>query len=174
VADTGAIRCVGLNYKDHAAELNLALPKTPEIFIKPENTLHGPTDPIVVPYRIANELDAEVELAVVIGRACRNVSVDEALDYVLGYSVANDVTARDFQKKNLQWSYCKGFDSFCPMGPALVSAQSLGDVSKLSVKTTLNGKIMQEQRVSDMIFSVAEIVSYLSTVRCWVEQTRGE
>jgi len=138
------------------------LPKWPELFLKPGSALHGPADPIVLPRVAGGQIDAEVELAVVIGKTCKNVSRANAMDYVLGFTVANDLTARDVQKRGSQWSYCKSFDGFCPLGPTIVSASEIPDPSVLEVKTVLNGKTMQRQVASDMIFSIPEIIEYLS------------
>jgi 2-keto-4-pentenoate hydratase/2-oxohepta-3-ene-1,7-dioic acid hydratase in catechol pathway len=149
--------------------MGLALPEIPELFMKAATCIHSPTEPLVLPSAVT-EADAEVELAVVIGKDCKNVSVADALDYVLGYTTANDVTARNIQKKQSQWGYCKGFDGFCPLGPALVSAKALPDPSKLSLKTVLNGKTMQESTSANLIFSIQEIIAHLSVV-CF--QTHG-
>ncbi|RDW69998.1 hypothetical protein BP5796_08395 [Coleophoma crateriformis] len=161
-AEVGTIRCIGLNYTDHAAEMKLALPKYPEIFFKPDTCVHGPMSSIIIPHQVAQEADPEVELAVVIGKDCRNVSPAKALDYVLGYMTANDITARIIQGRGSQWGYSKGFDGFAPMGPCLVSAQAIPDPSVLLLKTTLNGTVMQDQPARNMIFSVPEVISYLS------------
>lgn len=144
--------------------MKLSLPNTPSVFLKPATCLHSPTDAIILPKVAASSADAEVELAVVIGKDCKNVSVEDALDYVLGYMTSNDVTARDIQAETSQWSYSKGFDNFCPIGPVLVSAKSLPDPSVLSLRTCLNGKVMQDQTAADMIFSVPEIIAHLSIV----------
>jgi 2-keto-4-pentenoate hydratase/2-oxohepta-3-ene-1,7-dioic acid hydratase in catechol pathway len=146
------------------AELNLPIPKVPEVFMKPSSCLLDPCDPIILPRSAGNAIDAEVELAIIIGRDCKDVSVEAALEYVLGYTVANDITARDVQSQILQWSYCKGYDGFCPLGPALVSAKALPDLSKVMLKTTLNGNTLQNSSVSDMIFTIPEIIQYLSRV----------
>jgi 2-keto-4-pentenoate hydratase/2-oxohepta-3-ene-1,7-dioic acid hydratase in catechol pathway len=140
------------------------LPTHPEIFLKPASSLCSASDVIQLPKVAADEVDAEVELAVVIGKDCKNVGREDALQYVLGYTVANDMTARDVQRRGSQWSYCKGFDGFCPLGPTLVSARVLPDPSVLHVSTTLNETTMQTQDVSDMIFSIGEIIEYLSSV----------
>lgn len=147
------------------AELNLAIPKVPEVFMKPSNCLHNPSDPIVLPQSACDAVDAEVELAVVIGKECKDVAAKDALEYVLGYTTANDITARDIQSQILQWGYCKGYDGFCPLGPALVSAAALPDPSALSLKTTLNGMTLQDGSAAEMIFTVPEIIEYLSRVR---------
>ncbi|KAJ5551360.1 hypothetical protein N7535_000689 [Penicillium sp. DV-2018c] len=161
--EAGTVRCVGLNYKEHAAEMKLALPDTPTIFLKANTCIASASEPILLPSNVDyDEADYEVELAIVIGRQCKNVPVSEAADHVLGYAVANDVTARKHQGKTSQWSYAKGMDGFCPLGPCIVSTEQVPDASVLDLKTTLNGKIMQNGSADDMIFSVPEIVSYVS------------
>jgi 2-keto-4-pentenoate hydratase/2-oxohepta-3-ene-1,7-dioic acid hydratase in catechol pathway len=139
------------------------LPKVPEVFFKPAECLNDPTGNILVPTTAPSALDAEVELAIIIGKDCKNVDQASALDYVLGYTVANDVTARDVQARVTQWGFSKGYDGFCPLGPVIVRADSPGfDVRKLPMKTILNGEVLQDGNTSEMIFSVEEIVSYLS------------
>ncbi|KAJ5834450.1 hypothetical protein N7447_000476 [Penicillium robsamsonii] len=161
--EAGTVRCVGLNYKEHAAEMKLALPNTPTVFLKASTCIASASEPITLPSNVDyDEADYEVELAIVIGRQCKNVSLDKAADYVLGYAVANDVTARKHQDKTSQWSYAKGMDGFCPLGPCIVSTEQIPDASVLNLKTRLNGKIMQNGSADDMIFSIPEIVSYLS------------
>ncbi|KAJ5435882.1 hypothetical protein N7445_006767 [Penicillium cf. griseofulvum] len=161
--EAGTVRCVGLNYKEHAAEMKLTLPNTPTVFLKASTCIASASEPIILPSNVDyDEADYEVELAIVIGRQCKNVSVAEAADYVLGYAVANDVTARKHQEKTSQWSYAKGMDGFCPLGPCIVSTEQIPDASVLNLKTRLNGKIMQNGSADDMIFSIPEIVSYLS------------
>lgn len=132
--------------------------------MKASNCLHNPSDPVVLPESARDAVDAEVELAVVIGKECKDVNAEDALDYILGYTAANDITARDVQSQILQWGYCKGYDGFCPLGPALVSTRSLPDPSVLLLKTTLDGKTLQDGRAADMIFTVPEIIEYLSRV----------
>lgn len=145
------------------AELGCALPKVPEVFFKPAECLNDPCGNVVVPATAPSALDAEVELAIVIGKDCKNVDKSSALDYVLGYTVANDVTARDVQSRVSQWSFSKGYDGFCPLGPVIVRADLPGfHVTNLPMKTTLNGEVLQDGNSSKMIFSVEEIVSYLS------------
>jgi 2-keto-4-pentenoate hydratase/2-oxohepta-3-ene-1,7-dioic acid hydratase in catechol pathway len=144
--------------------MKFALPTHPEVFLKPGSSLCSAVDTVELPRVVGDQVDAEVELAVVIGKDCKNVSQAEALDYVLGYTVANDLTARDVQKRGSQWSYCKGFDGFCPLGPVLVSAQTIPDPSVLKVSTTLNSQTMQSQIASDMIFTIPQIIAYLSAV----------
>jgi hypothetical protein len=144
--------------------MKFALPTHPEVFLKPGSSLCSAVDTVELPRIAGDQIDAEVELAVVIGKDCKNVNKADALSFVLGYTVANDLTARDVQKRGSQWSYCKGFDGFCPLGPALVSAKAVPDPSVLQVSTTLNGQTMQSQVASDMIFTIPEIIEYLSAV----------
>ncbi|CAP91296.1 hypothetical protein E8E15_003658 [Penicillium rubens] len=162
-AEAGTVRCVGLNYKEHAAEMKLTLPNTPTVFLKASTCIASASEPIILPSNVDyDEADYEVELAIIIGRQCKNVSVSKAGDYVLGYAVANDVTARKHQEKTSQWSYAKGMDGFCPLGPCIVSTEQIPDAARLNLKTRLNGKIMQNGSADDMIFSIPEIVSYVS------------
>ncbi|ORY59118.1 fumarylacetoacetate hydrolase [Pseudomassariella vexata] len=162
-SEVGTIRCVGLNYRNHAKEMNLALPDHPTLFFKPSTCLNAPNGPLVIPHQATDgQADYEAELAVVIGKTARNVAADEALMYVLGYMCSNDVSARKHQFNGAQWGFGKGFDGFAPMGPCLVSTQRIPDPSVIALKTVLNGEIMQQGRADDMIFSVAEIIAYLS------------
>ena len=146
------------------AELKVPIPKIPEVFMKPAGCLNNPLDPIQLPACAPDAVDAEVELAVIIGQDCKNVNAESALEYVLGYTIANDITARDMQSHTSQWVYCKGYDSFCPLVPVVVSACSVPDPSVLSMRTTLDGEVLQDSNTSQMIFSIAEIVSHLSKV----------
>jgi 2-keto-4-pentenoate hydratase/2-oxohepta-3-ene-1,7-dioic acid hydratase in catechol pathway len=152
--------CVGLNYRDHAGESGAELPKAPLLFGKFANTLCGDGDPIVLPDGIGH-VDAEAELAVVIGQVARAVPVERALDVVAGYACANDVSARDAQFGDGQWFRGKGFDSFCPVGPAIVPAAEL-DTGDLRIVQRLNGEVLQDSRTSMLIFGVPELVSYVS------------
>lgn len=160
------IFCIGLNYREHAAESGQALPERPVIFMKPTTCVIGPGDAIQIPASCdpAGEVDYECELAVVIGKAARNVSVADALKYVLGYTAANDVSARKWQKAGGggQWIRGKSFDTFCPLGPVLVTADEITDPMGLRIRTVLNGQTMQDHTTGDMIFSVSELVSRLS------------
>jgi 2-keto-4-pentenoate hydratase/2-oxohepta-3-ene-1,7-dioic acid hydratase in catechol pathway len=160
------ILCIGLNYRKHAQETNMPEPSHPILFTKSLNALQHPNDPIVIP-RIASdpkEVDYECELAVVLKETCKNVSVSDALKYVGGYTCANDISARRWQGKKggNQWCRAKSFDTFCPLGPVLVTPQVISDPQKLEIATYLNGKVMQKSSTSDMIFSVAELISQLS------------
>ncbi len=157
---------IGLNYRGHAREMNRPLPEFPMIFVKTTNALHDPYAPIVLPRSSAasHEVDYEGELAVVIGRAAKNVSREHALDYVLGYTVANDVSARDWQFKwgNGQFCQGKGFDTFCPLGPVLVTADEIPNPGQLAVRTWVNGQLRQESNTSDLIFDVPALIAFLS------------
>jgi len=160
---SGMIRCIGLNFKDHAAELNMALPKIPSVFYKPAHTLADPNSVIPVPKCAQeDEADYEVELAVVIGRTCKDVAVEDAMDCVLGWTCANDLTARARQRESSQWSFSKGFDHFCPLGPCLVSARHLLDPHTLSLQTRVNGELLQNGTTKQMIFSIPQIIAYIS------------
>ncbi len=155
------ILCVGLNYRRHAAESGAKVPEVPVFFSKFNNALaaHGETIPIP---RGVVEVDYEVELAAVIGKPTKYVSVDEALDYVLGYCTANDVSARELQMRTSQWLLGKTSDKFCPLGPYLVTADEIGDPQSLFAKSWLNGELRQNSNTADMVFTVAQIISYAS------------
>ncbi|PSN72665.1 fumarylacetoacetate hydrolase [Corynespora cassiicola Philippines] len=163
-AEIGTIRCIGLNYRNHAKEMNMEIPDYPTLFFKPSTCLNNPNASLVIPYQAtsSHESDYEAELAIVIGKAIRNATKEEAMDYVLGFTCSNDVTARIHQFRGAQWGYGKGFDGFAPMGPCVVAAHSIPDLGAITLKTTLNGEVMQEGKVDDMIFGIPEIVSYLS------------
>ncbi|HVK07053.1 MAG TPA: fumarylacetoacetate hydrolase family protein, partial [Armatimonadaceae bacterium] len=156
------VLCIGLNYRRHAEESNMEIPERPVLFLKPTSAVVGPGDAIVLPGD-SDEVDYEAELAVVIGRTARDVSEADALDYVLGYTCANDVSARDWQLRlDRQWARGKGFDTFCPLGPALVTADEVPDPNALGIRTRVSGDELQSSSTADMIFSVREIVAYLS------------
>ena len=162
-----AILCIGVNYRRHAAEFGSAIPQRPVLFMKSPGAVQDPQAPIELPTALASEaVDYEGELAVVIGRRCKNVSVDEALQAVLGYTCANDVSARDWQKRpelgGGQWCRGKSFDTFCPLGPCLSPAEAIGDPQALALRTMVNGELRQEASTADMIFGVAELIAFLS------------
>ncbi|KKK18830.1 hypothetical protein P175DRAFT_0292451 [Aspergillus ochraceoroseus IBT 24754] len=164
--DIGTVRCLGLNYAQHAKETNLPIPKYPVLFYKPITAIAGPTDDIPVS-AMAQEgegLDYECELVIVIGKEAKNVSESSALDYVLGYAVGNDVSHRDWQLKRGggQWNLGKGFDGWAPFGPGIVSSALIRDPNALSISTKLNGREVQASSTQDMIFNVAQTVSFLS------------
>lgn len=155
------IVCIGLNYRDHAEEQGVALPERPLLFAKWPNTLIGPGDPIRLP-AISHEVDYEAELGVVIGERVSKVSVDTALDAVRGYVCANDVSGRDVQFADKQWVRGKSFDTFCPVGPELVPASDVPDPQALRIRAILNGEVMQDSTTANMVFGVAELVSFIS------------
>jgi 2-keto-4-pentenoate hydratase/2-oxohepta-3-ene-1,7-dioic acid hydratase in catechol pathway len=159
----GKIVCVGLNYRDHAEEGGLDLPKAPLLFAKWPNTLIGDGEPIVVPPE-TTQVDYEAELGVVIGSTARRVSEAAALDHVEGYICLNDVTARDLQFGDGQWTRGKSLDTFCPVGPRLVPREEIEDPQKLAIRCILNGETMQDSSTDQMIFSVAEIIAYVSQI----------
>src|SRR5438105_4856590 len=160
------ILCIGINYRDHAAESGSTIPVNPMLFIKASNTLNNPFDPIPIPRR-SSMIDYEGELAVVIGRAAKRVSRERALDYVFGYTISNDVSARDWQRdKTLgggQFARGKSFDGFCPLGPAIVTRDEIPNPNALQLRTILNGQVMQDQTTSDMIFDVPALIESLSS-----------
>jgi len=160
------IFCIGLNYRAHAIETGAPIPDKPVVFMKPTTAVVGPGDPIILPAACEHgpEVDFEAELAVVIGRTARNVGIDQALEHVLGYTCACDVSARRWQKQGGggQWIRGKSFDSFCPLGPVLVTADEIPDPQALHLSCVVNGQTMQQSFTSDMIFSVAELIAFLS------------
>lgn len=151
---------VGLNYRDHAHEMGLAIPEEPVIFLKPATTIIGPGESIICP-RASSRVDYEAELGVVIMDRTRNIRPEEAPDHILGYTCANDVTARDLQKKDGQWTRSKSFDTFCPVGPWVETDLDPGD---LLIQSYLNGERRQSSRTSQLIFNVHELVSFISGI----------
>ncbi len=159
------ILAIGLNYKKHAEEGGKGVPERPMLFIKSTNSLQNPGDPIELPRKLAsNEVDYECELAVVIGKTCKNASRANALDYVLGYTAANDVSARDWQIRLNGGQFCQGksFDTFCPLGPVLVTRDEIPNPNALRIKTILNGHAMQDWSTDDMVFDVPALIEFLS------------
>lgn len=161
VPNPGKILCIGLNYLRHAQESGMAVPTTPVLFSKFNNAIAGPGEDIPLPAH-AEEYDYEAELVVVIGRRAKEVSEAEALDYVLGYCNGNDVSERQLQMLTGQWLLGKTLDKFMPLGPYLVTANEAGDPQEMRVRCWLNGELRQDSNTADMIFSVAEVVSYAS------------
>ncbi|HVM62273.1 MAG TPA: fumarylacetoacetate hydrolase family protein [Verrucomicrobiae bacterium] len=160
-----AFLCIGLNYRQHAAETNAKIPSFPVLFMKSPGAVQNPGDPILLPTRLKSaEVDYECELAVVIGRRCKNVAKADALRHVLGYTCANDVSARDWQKQfgGSQWCRGKTFDTFAPLGPCLVTPDEIPDPNNLRIRTVLNDAVMQDCNTSDMIFDVATLIEFLS------------
>ena len=159
------ILAIGLNYRKHAEEGGRGVPDRPMLFLKSTTSLQNPGDPIEIPVRLAShEVDYECELAVVIGRACKNVPRSEALDHVLGYTCCNDVSARDWQRRwgGGQFSQSKSFDTFCPLGPVLVTRDEIPDPNSLRIRTLLNGRVMQDCSTGDMVFDVPALIEFLS------------
>jgi len=160
------IMCIGLNYKIHAQESGLPVPEKPVVFYKNISSVQNPGDPIIIPKIAQNppEVDYECELAVVIGKPCKNATSKNALDYVLGYTCSNDVSARKWQinRGGGQWNFGKGFDTFCPLGPVITSSSVITDPNNLKISTTLNGKVLQSSNTNDMIFSIKTIIEFLS------------
>lgn len=159
------VLCIGLNYRRHAEEGNQAIPEWPVLFMKNSGAVNHPGDPILLPRHLRSDaVDYECELAVVIGKPCKNVSKADALKYVLGYTCANDVSARDWQIKRGGGQWCRGktFATFCPLGPCLVTADEIPDPNTLAIKTILNGQAMQDWNTNDMIFDVPTLIEFLS------------
>jgi 2,4-didehydro-3-deoxy-L-rhamnonate hydrolase len=157
----GKIVCVGLNYRDHAEEQGTALPEAPLLFAKWQNTLIGPGEPIVIP-PIVTKCDYEAELGVVIGQRVRDVSAESALEAVAGYICVNDVSARDLQFADGQWTRGKSPDTFCPVGPRLVPRDEIPDPQALGIRAILNGETVQESTTANMVFGVAEVIAYVT------------
>ncbi len=159
------ILCIGLNYRRHAEETGAKLPEWPVLFVKGLNAVQHANDPIQIPTHLPSaEVDYEAELAVVIGERCKNVSRDDALDYVLGYTCANDVSARDWQKRKGGGQWCRGkiFATFCPLGPYLVTRDEIPNPNALRIRATVNGEVRQDANTDDMIFDVAALIEFLS------------
>jgi 2-keto-4-pentenoate hydratase/2-oxohepta-3-ene-1,7-dioic acid hydratase in catechol pathway len=160
------ILCIGLNYREHAKESNSQIPDNPMLFIKSSNALNNPFDPIPVP-KLSSQIDYEGELAIVIGKTAKHVSRERALEHVLGYTCANDVSARDWQREKRlnggQFARGKSFDGFCPLGPCIVTADEIENPNALRLRTLVNGEVMQDHTTGDMIFDVPTLISSLSS-----------
>jgi len=159
------IRCLGLNYADHAKEAKMAIPKVPVLFIKPRTSVNGPFPAKINVPKIAQDgtSDYESELTLVISRSCRDVSEEDALDYVLGYTCGNDVSARTQQFAQSQWSFSKGFDGAAPIGPILVTPSAISDPEKLAIKGIHNKNVVQDSNTREMIFGLRKQISFLSS-----------
>ncbi len=160
-----SIFCIGLNYKRHAEETRAKVPEIPVLFMKGVNAIQNPGDPILLPTRLkSEEVDYECELAIVIGKTAKNVSREDAFKHILGYTCANDVSARDWQIKHggSQWCQGKTFDTFCPIGPSIVTIDEITNPNTLSIKTIINGEVLQDWSTQDMIFDVPAIIEFLS------------
>lgn len=163
LAGMGKIVAVGLNYRDHAEEMGNALPSSPLLFCKAQTSIAGPTDELMLPpERWSREVDYEVELGVIIGQTCREVSVKDAMAFIAGYTILNDVTARDIQRSESQWFRAKSYDGFCPVGPFLVTPEEIDDIGNLTLTTWVNGEVRQQSSTKNLIFGVAELVSFIS------------
>jgi 2-keto-4-pentenoate hydratase/2-oxohepta-3-ene-1,7-dioic acid hydratase in catechol pathway len=158
----GKIVAIGLNYLDHIRESKLPQPEQPLVFAKFPSSVTGPNDPIVVDAELTTQVDWEVELGVVVGRRLRDVEPDAALDHVFGYTVGNDVSARDVQFSESQWTRGKSFDTFCPLGPVVVTRDEILDPQALPLRTRVNGELVQDSSTSEMVFGVAELLAFCS------------
>jgi len=156
------IVAMGRNWAAHAAEMGVDLPQTPTVFIKPNTSVIGPDEAIVKPVE-CQQLSYEGELAIVIGRICRRVPVERAAQVIFGYTCANDVTARDLQAAEDQWTRAKGFDTFCPLGPWIVAHLGLAEAGDLNIVTSVDGKVVQDDSTANMVRSIAEIVAFASS-----------
>lgn len=154
--------CVGLNYRDHAAESRAEIPSVPTIFNKFPNVVIGPGDPIVLP-KASRKPDYEAEFAFVIGQGGRSIPAERAMEHVFGYTIVNDVTARDFQTATTQWLMGKTFDTFCPMGPWIVTADEIPDPHNLDISLEIGGEILQKANTSDLVFRIPRLIEYVST-----------
>ncbi|MBI2404471.1 MAG: fumarylacetoacetate hydrolase family protein [Gemmatimonadetes bacterium] len=163
IVSPSKIVCVGRNYAEHAKELGNPMPKEPLIFLKPSSAVIGDGEPIVLPPQ-SQRVEHEGEIAVVIGARLKRVSEQPALAGIAGVTCANDVTARDLQKSDGQWTRAKGFDTFCPVGPRVVPVKDLGDLTKLEVRCRVNGQLRQQGKASDMAFPIPMVLSYISRI----------
>ncbi|KND93289.1 Fumarylacetoacetate hydrolase domain-containing protein 2 [Tolypocladium ophioglossoides CBS 100239] len=162
--DVPIIRCLGLNYRDHAREANMPIPDVPVLFIKPRTAVNGPYPAKINVPKIAQDgsSDYEAELSIILSRSGRDISVADAMEYVLGYTCSNDVSARTQQFKNSQWCFAKGFDGSCPLGPILVSSSAIGNPHNLRIRAIHNGNVVQDTNTSELIFNIAETIAFLS------------
>jgi 2-keto-4-pentenoate hydratase/2-oxohepta-3-ene-1,7-dioic acid hydratase in catechol pathway len=158
----GKIVAVGLNYLDHIRESRLAQPVWPLVFAKFPSSVTGPSDPILLDAELTTQVDWEVELGVIVGRRMRNVAAGAALHHVFGYTVGNDVSARDVQFSESQWTRGKSFDTFCPIGPVVVTPDEIPDPQVLALRTRVNGEVMQDSSTAEMLFGVAELLAFCS------------
>jgi 2-keto-4-pentenoate hydratase/2-oxohepta-3-ene-1,7-dioic acid hydratase in catechol pathway len=163
VLKPGKILCVGLNYRDHAIESQMAIPEAPTIFMKLPNAVIGPGANVVLP-RNSSQPDYEAELAAVIGRGGRNISAEAWEEHVLGYTILNDVSARDVQLATSQWTLGKSFDTFAPMGPAIVTADEINDPHSLDIRLSIDGELLQHSNTKHLIFGLPQLIAHLSAV----------
>jgi len=163
IANPPKIMCLGLNYRDHVAEQNAAIPDDLVLFMKPRTAIVGPDDTIIKP-SFVNKLDYEAELAIIIGKKAKSISKEEANQHIFGYTCFNDISARDIQFKDKQWTRGKGFDTFAPIGPCITTTDQIGDPTNLKIQTRVNGTTRQDSTTGNMIFNVYDIVHRLSQV----------
>ena len=159
----GKFLCIGLNYKDHAEESNMALPKTPVVFTKFNNSIVGQGATVILP-KLTAQPDYEAELAIVIGKRGRNIAPADWEEYVFGYTIVNDVSARDVQMATSQWSLGKSFDTFGPMGPAIVSKSEIPDPHKLFIRLSIDGEMLQDSNTDQLVFKAPDLIAYLSSI----------
>jgi len=157
------IICLGLNYRDHAEEAGADIPEEPIIFMKPRTAIIGPDEHIIKP-TFVKKLDYEAELAIIMGKKGKNIPVSEAKKYVFGYTAFNDISAREIQFKDRQWTRGKSFDTFAPIGPCITTADQIGNLSNLNIRTRVNGKLRQDSSTKNMVFNVYEVVHHISRV----------
>lgn len=162
VTQPSKIVAIGLNYMDHASESEMEVPETPLVFTKFPNAITGPTNEVEIPTELTQEVDYEVELGIVIGKKAKNVSKEQAMEHVFGYTVVNDISARDLQFSDEQWVRGKSLDTFCPMGPVIVTKDELSNPQQLGLECAINGETLQKDNTKNMIFDVADLVSRLS------------
>ncbi|KAB8205371.1 hypothetical protein BDV34DRAFT_235276 [Aspergillus parasiticus] len=164
IEEVPIIRCMGLNYRDHAEEANMPIPDVPVVFIKPRTALNGPHPAKINVPKIAQDgsSDYEAELSIILSKTGRDIPESEAMEYVLGYTCSNDVSARTQQFKNSQWSFSKGLDGSCPLGPVLVSPSAIGNAHNLQIKAIHNGNVVQDSNTREMIFDIAKTIAFLS------------
>ena len=163
VPDPSKIVCVGLNYMDHCLEQNVEVPERPMLFAKFPSALIGPGELITWPAELSSQVDYEAELAVVIGRTARNVPAQQAFDYIAGYTIANDISARDVQFADVQWVRGKSFDTFCPLGPYLLTRDEVGDPHNLAIRCWLNGELMQDSNTNQLIFKIPQLLEFITS-----------
>ncbi|WP_201785942.1 fumarylacetoacetate hydrolase family protein [Longilinea arvoryzae] len=163
ISNPSKIICLGLNYQDHSPKSDPSTPVFPTIFAKYANCIVGPGDPIIIP-SVSDQVDYEAELAVVIGKRGKDIPLDQAIHHIAGYTCFNDVSARDYQSRTSQWLQGKTFDTFGPMGPALVTSDEISDPGTLEISLALNGQTMQHSNTSHLIFSIPQIIVYLSQI----------
>lgn len=162
LTNPGKIVCIGLNYADHANEQGAALPERPLLFNKWKTSIIGPNDPITWPADVTHQIDYEAELAVIIGKKAKNISASDAFDYIFGYTIINDITARDIQRGDKQWIRGKSFDTFCPIGPIIVTADEIPDPHQLDIKLRLNGETMQDSNTSYLIHKIPQLIEHIT------------